>query len=312
MPAQTDLLLRYRPWRGALQGPIWSALALTRASIKLMLRRWLCWGLFALSMMVFFFFFYGQYLVVWITTQLADENVAIVGLKVPAREFTKFLGRFALDGSAHTFGNFIWFEGYVVVILLALAGSVLIGNDFFHGSLPFYLSKPIGRRHYVLGKCLAIGFFVNVCTTIPAAILWLEAGLLYDWKTYYLDHLTLLMGVFGYGLVLTVTLSLLVMATAVWVRRTVPMAMVWMGVFALLRLLAVWLVDGMHGHPTWRLIDLWNDLYLIGLWCLQADPATIRPQPQPAIWEAALAIGAVCAACLLYLRKRVQAVDIVL
>jgi ABC-2 type transport system permease protein len=312
MPAQTDLLLRYRPWRGTLQGPIWSALALARASIKLMLRRWLCWGLFALSMMVFFFFFYGQYLVVWITTQLADENVAIVGLKVPAREFTKFLGRFALDGSAHTFGNFIWFEGYVVVILLALAGSVLIGNDFFHGSLPFYLSKPIGRRHYVLGKCLAIGFFVNVCTTIPAAILWLEAGLLYDWKTYYLDHLTLLMGVFGYGLVLTVTLSLLVMATAVWVRRTVPMAMVWMGVFALLRLLAVWLVDGMHGHPSWRLIDLWNDLYLIGLWCLQADPATIRPQPQPAIWEAALAIGAVCAACLLYLRKRVQAVDIVL
>jgi ABC-2 type transport system permease protein len=88
--------------------------------------------------------------------------------------------------------------------------------------------------------------------------------------------------------------------------------MVWMGVFALLRLLAVWLVDGMHGHPSWRLIDLWNDLYLIGLWCLQADPATIRPQPQPAIWEAALAIGAVCAACLLYLRKRVQAVDIVL
>jgi ABC-2 type transport system permease protein len=312
MPAQTDLLLRYRPWRGTLQGPVWSALALARASITLMLRRWLCWGLFALSMMVFFFFFYGQYLVVWITTQLADENVAIVGLKVPAREFTKFLGRFALDGSAHTFGNFIWFEGYVVVILLALAGSVLIGNDFFHGSLPFYLSKPIGRRHYVLGKCLAIGFFVNVCTTIPAAILWLEAGLLYDWKTYYLDHLTLLLGVLGYGLVLTVTLSLLVMATAVWVRRTVPMAMVWMGVFALLRLLAVWLVDGMHGHPSWRLIDLWNDLYLIGLWCLQADPATIRPQPQPAGWEAALAIGGVCAACLLYLRKRVQAVDIVL
>ena len=70
MPAQTDTLLRYRPWRGTLHGPLWSALAMARASLKLMFRRRLYWGLFALSLMVFFFFFYGQYLVVWITTQL--------------------------------------------------------------------------------------------------------------------------------------------------------------------------------------------------------------------------------------------------
>ena len=48
------------------------------------------------------------------------------------------------------------------MIVLALAGSVLVGNDFHHGSLPFYLSKPIGRRHYVLGKCLGVGAFVNL------------------------------------------------------------------------------------------------------------------------------------------------------
>ncbi len=32
-----------------------------------MFRRRLFWGLFALGLLVFFFFFYGQYLVVWIT-----------------------------------------------------------------------------------------------------------------------------------------------------------------------------------------------------------------------------------------------------
>jgi len=197
------------------------------------------------------------------------------------------------------------------VIVLALAGSVLVGNDFFHGSLPFYLSKPIGRWHYVLGKCLAIGFFVNLTTTLPALILWIQAGLLYDWKTYYLDNLDLLLGMLGYGLVLTVTLSLLVMATAVWLRRTVPMVMVWMGVFVLLRMLAGWLVDGLKTDELWRLIDLWNDLYLVGLWCLQVDRATIRPQDQPAFWQAGLVVAGVCAVCLLYLRKRVQAVEIV-
>lgn len=311
MPAHTDTLLRYRPWRGTLRGPGWAAAAMARTSVTLLARRRLYWGLFALVLLVFFFFFYGQYLVVWITTQTADDTVLIGGVKVPVANFTKFLDRLALNGTTHTFGNFIWFEGYVVVILLALAGSVLVGNDFHHGSLPFYLAKPIGRWHYVLGKCLGIGVVINLATTLPAVALWVEAGLLYDWQTYYLDNLDLLAGVLGYGLVLTVTLSLLVVATAVWVRQTVPMVMVWMGLFVLLRLLAGWLVDGLKADAEWRLIDLWNDLYLVGLWCLQADPTTIRPQPQPAYWQAAAVVAGVCGACVGYLRRRVQAVEII-
>jgi len=310
MPAQTDTLLRYRPWRGTLRGPGWAALAMARSSVRLMARRRLYWGLFALVLLVFFFFFYGQYLLAWIPGQLGD-TVTVANVKVPVANFTKFLDRLNLNGSAHTFGNFVWFEGYVVVILLALAGSVLVGNDFHHGSLPFYLAKPIGRWHYVLGKCLGIGAVINLATTIPAIILWVEAGLLADWKTYYLDNLNLLAGILGYGLVLTVCLSLLVVATAVWVRQTVPMVMVWMGVFVLLRMLAGWVVDGLRADPEWRLIDLWNNLYLVGMWCLQVDPATVQPQPQPAYWQAATVVGGVCVGCCLYLRRRVQAVEVI-
>jgi len=310
MPAQTDTLLRYRPWRGTLRGPAWAALAMARSSVRLMARRRLYWGLFALVLLVFFFFFYGQYLVAWIPGQVGD-TVTVANVKVPVANFTKFLDRLNLNGTAHTYGNFVWFEGYVVVILLALAGSILVGNDFHHGSLPFYLAKPIGRWHYVLGKCLGIGAVINLATTIPAIVLWLEAGLLNDWKTYYLDNLNLLAGILGYGLVLTVCLSLLVVATAVWVRQTVPMVMVWVGVFVLLRMLARWLVDGLRVDPEWRLIDLWNNLYLVGMWCLQVDPATVRPQPQPAYWQAAAVVGGVCAASALYLRRRVQAVEVV-
>ena len=308
--AQTDTLLRYRPWRGTPRGPLYASAAMARASLKLLLRRRLMWGLFALARLVFFFFFYAQYLVVWITNQLATETVRFAGIPVSAGNLTRFLDRLALNGTAHTFGNFIWYQGYVLVIVLALAGSVLVGNDFFHGSLPFYLSKPIGRWHYVLGKCLAVGALINLLTTLPAVALWIEAGLLYDWKAYYLDNFGLLLGIIGYGLTLTVTLSLLVVATAVWVRRTVPLAMIWMGLFALLPMLAGWLVDATKDE-RWRLIDLWNNLYLCGLCCLRADPTTIRPQPQPEYWEAWLAVGAMVAACVSYLRRRIQAVEIV-
>src|SRR6185295_9501000 len=105
MATQSDSLLRYRPWRGTLRGPMWASLAMARASIKLLFRRWHYWGLFALSMLVFFFFFYGQYLVVWITTQVGQDTVRFGAVNIPMNVLTRFLTRFALDGSVHTFGN---------------------------------------------------------------------------------------------------------------------------------------------------------------------------------------------------------------
>jgi ABC-2 type transport system permease protein len=308
--AHTDTLLRYRPWRGTPHGPVFASAALARASLKLLLRRRLMWGLFGLALLVFFFFFYAQYLVVWITNQLSTETVRFAGIPVSARNLSRFLDRLALNGTDHTFGNFIWYQGYVLVIVLALAGSVLVGNDFAYGSLPFYLAKPIGRWHYVLGKCLAVGALINLLTTMPALLLWLEAGLLYDWRSYYFNNLDLLVGIIGYGLVLTVVLSLLVIATSVWLRRTVPLVMVWMGLFALLPMLAGWLVDATKDE-RWRLIDLWNDLYLCGLSCLGADHTTVRPPPQPDYWQAWAATAAVMVACVAYLRRRIQAVEIV-
>jgi ABC-type transport system involved in multi-copper enzyme maturation permease subunit len=311
MPTPTDALLRYRPWRGTFRGPLNGSLAMARVSLRLMARRKLFWALYALAALIFFFFFYAQYLVVWLQLQAANQTVAVAGMRIPVTDLFKFFDRLALNGSAHTFGNFIWFEGYVAMIVLSLAGAVLVGNDFHHGSLPFYLAKPIGRWHYVLGKCLGAGLFVNLLTTVPAVLLYIQAGLLYDWQAYYLDHWRELLGVLAYGAVLTATLSLLLVATAVWLRRTVPLVMVWAGVFVLGRMLAAFLVDGQHFDVRWRLIDLWNDLYLVGLWCLGADRTDMRPSGQPAVWEAAAVVGLVCAACLLYLRRRVQAVEIV-
>jgi ABC-type transport system involved in multi-copper enzyme maturation permease subunit len=311
MPAITDNLLHYRPWRGELHGPVWGSWAMARTSLWLMFRRWMFWGLYALGLMVFFFFFYGQYLVVWIQQQTATQTVSVVGLPIKVGELTKFLDRLNLNGSAHTFGNYIWFQGYIVMIVLALAGSLLVGNDFQHGSLPFYLSKPIGRRHYILGKFLAVGLFVNLMTTLPAIVLFIQAGLLYDWDVYYVDHLRELAGILGYGLTLTTVLGLLLVATAVWVRRTVPLVMVWTGLFVLCRTMSGLLVDGLRLDVRWRLIDLWNDLYLVGLWCLGAGRDTIRPPNQPEFWEAAAACGVVCTVCLGYLWRRIQAVEVV-
>src|SRR3712207_6750959 len=132
MSTPTDNLLRYRPWRGTLRGPVNGSLAMARVSLRLMVRRKLFWALYALAALIFFFFFYGQYLIVWIQLQTQNQTVSLLGLPIRAGDLTKFLDRLNLNGEAHTYGNFIWFQGYVAMIVLSLAGAVLVGNDFHH------------------------------------------------------------------------------------------------------------------------------------------------------------------------------------
>jgi ABC-2 type transport system permease protein len=309
-------LLRYRPWRGQFRGPARGVWAIARVGLGLLLRRKLFWALYGLSLMIFLFFFYGQYLQVFLEQRVTDENVRVGGLFPqnlrPELVMKRLRDALQLNGSADTYANFIWFEGFIVMMVLALVGSVLVGNDFQHGSLPFYLSKPIHRWHYVLGKCLAVAVFVNLMTTLPAVLLFFEYGFIEEWS-YYWDNLRLLGGILAYGAVLTVTLSLLLVATASWVRRTVPMVMIWTTLFVLGRIMQRWLVDGLKLPESWRLVDLWNDMYLVGQWALGTPLEAIRPtsQVQPPYWQAAVTLGVVWVACLLYLRKRIRAVEVV-
>jgi ABC-type transport system involved in multi-copper enzyme maturation permease subunit len=306
------VLLTYRPWRGQLSGPARSAWAIARTALVMLLRQRLFWAIYGLCLMIFLFFFYGQYLQSWMGTQLGDDSIrlgsGLVGLTVRPKDLLDVLkSALHLDGSGYTFRNIIWFEGYIVMIVLALAGSFLVGNDFRFGSLPFYLSKPLGRWHYLAGKFLAVGIFINLMTTLPAILLYVQYGFLDSWKYWY-EQIHLLAGILGYGLVLTTVLGLLLMATAVWLRRTVPMIMSWASLFVLSRMLGELLA---RFHPSWRLIDLWNDLYLVGNWCLQMSPSTLRPLPQPEYWEAGVVLACLCVLCLAYLHRRIQAVEVV-
>src|SRR6266478_5519856 len=180
-------LLHYRPYRGRLRGPMAAVWAIARTGLRTILRRKLFWGLYACGVMIFLFFFFGQYLIRYLGSQLGEQTIMLSHTPrfevEPARLLALFQETLKINGTGATYHNVIWYEGFLVMIVLAFAGSVLVGNDFRFGSLPFYLSKPLGRWHYVLGKCLAVAVFVNLLTTFFALVLWVEYGLLdNDWS----------------------------------------------------------------------------------------------------------------------------------
>jgi hypothetical protein len=279
----------------------------------MVLRRRLFWVLYAFGLLIFFMFFFGQYLLAWGMSQMAEQTVRIGIVRTEPDRIVHLLREgLRLDGSAYTYRNFFWYQGYMVMIMLAFTGSVLVGNDFHFGSLPFYLAKPLGRWHYLLGKCLAVAVFVNLMTTLPALLLFVQYGLIDPEAdstfSYYINNRQLFVGIVCYGLLLTLCLSVMLVAAATWLRRTVPMIMTWTTLFIFFRLLAITLVDGFHYDPQLRLIDLWNDTYLVGNYCLGNE--LIR-SPQPSVYQASLVLGALTLLCLIYLNQRIRAIEIV-
>jgi ABC-2 type transport system permease protein len=297
-------LLHYRPWRGELRSPGGTVWPIARVALGMMIRRKLFWVLYSFGLLFFLLFFFGQYLLAYAEAQGPEPNA-----RNNQGDIVKLMrNSLKLDGSGESYRTFFGYQGNIVMVILALAGSIIIGNDVRFGSLPYYLSKPLARWHYLSGKALAVAVVINLLTTLPALILFVQYGLLANWD-YFVEHWDLFLGIQAYGAVLTASLSMILLATALWLRKTVPLIMVWSTVFYFCRIVCDTIVDRLNFNRHWRLFDLWNDTFLIGSKCLGIVPSNVDSQPE---WYlAALVLGGVSLLCLTYLILRIQAVEIV-
>ncbi len=311
-PPRLGDILSYRPYRGIHLGPWRASLAISRYDLTLIFGKWLFWGLYLLGLLVFFLYFFGQYLLVWAGT-LNDGQVMPAGPfgRIQIKDLVDALrGFLKMDGSPETFRNFLQTQGSIVMVVFALAGAQLIGNDFRFRSFPFYFSKPIRAHHYLFAKGLSAAVLLNLLTTLPALVLFFESYVLGDWQ-WSMAKLRLLMGIMGYGLVLTLGLVPIFLAASSGLTRTIPIAMFWIFVFIFLRGVGVTLTERLRLSNFFKLIDLWNDLNLIGNRMLgAAAEANVAPF-QPPVWSAFLTLAVLGMASLIYLRFRLGRVEVV-
>jgi ABC-type transport system involved in multi-copper enzyme maturation permease subunit len=286
--------LGYRGWSGALRWPWLACWPIVRTGLWLVLRRKIFWLLLALGL----FNFLLHFAIIYTKATISVENPRA----------GRFLDNFRVTGTGEAYQEFMFAQGTVTMLLLAFAGSILVGGDYQQGGLGFYLSRRIDRRHYVLGKLLAIAAIVLMITTAPALALFLEYGMLSSSLDYFLENPRILMGIVGYGLLMAAVLSLLLGAIASWVHRAVPLVMIWAGIFVLLPVLGENLRH-VRDNRLWRLLSLWGDLRVLGK-SFFGSLRVERDEPELAYW-AAWIVPAVCLVCLLLLVRRVRAVEVV-
>jgi len=286
---------RYRDWSGGLR-PSWLVCwPIARTGLLLVLRRKMFWLLLGLALLNFLFVFATIYL----KAQVASQNPGL----------SRFVDRVlsSVTGTGETYRDFMFAQGTVTMLLLAFAGAMLVGDDMRQGGLTFYLSRRVSRWQYILGKLLSIGLLVSLTTTVPALILFVQYGLLMDSTSYFRENFGILRGILGYGLILSVTLSLLLVAMASWLQKTVPLVMSWACVFVMVPALAA-LLRRTFDDRNWRLLMLWRDIRLLGTWCFGGIDTDRELQ---SLLPATVIVVLVCVLSIVAIVPRVRAVRVV-
>jgi hypothetical protein len=288
----------YHPWHGQLQSPWGACVAIVRVALLQVFRNkayWLVLGLGALRFLAFWSIIYA-------VTQLA----------LPPDLSQEFLRRFGFSADADVgqdngYINFMQGQNVIVMILLAFSGSLLVGADFRLGSLPFYLSRRIDRRHYIVGKLLAVSSVVSIVTVVPALLLFVEYGMFTASTRYWIDHWRIAVSVIDFGIVLCVVNSILLVTISAYLKRIVPITITWASLFLLLGRLGDYLFRETQAEG-WRLLDLWRDMWLVGRLCFGRFRREID---QELAWWALAILASVCLVSLVALVHKVRAVEVV-
>jgi ABC-2 type transport system permease protein len=226
-----------------------------------------------------------------------------VGQIVLVTQFPQFKLMLPVDG--RLFGDFLNLQVLFALLLSVFGGAGLIANDLRTGAILVYLSRPLTRRDYVLGK-LTVLLALNLSVTlVPGLLLYLAAlGLapaqFVSWELSWLAP-----AIVAQSLLVSLGAGLLALAVSAISRSArvagLTFVLLWVGLGVVGPLLGQVL-----NAPLAALVSLEEDMRLVGsaLFGLEVGD-TVH-------WSwAALTLGLVAAGCVLVLRSRVRAVEVV-
>jgi ABC-2 type transport system permease protein len=210
-----------------------------------------------------------------------------------------------LDG--RLFARFFDWQLPLALLLTTFAGAGLIANDLRSGAMLVYLSRPLTRRDYVLGK-LSVLLALNLAVTLVPGLLLYVAGLALapeHFLSWDLAHIA--PAAASQGILVSLTLSLVMLAASALSRSARVAGIGFFGLLSGLELTQGVLRLALDA-PAAGVISLQADLRALGR-ALFGVEAPRWEAVEPAL--AGLALLVAGAACLLVLRARVRAVEIV-
>ncbi len=221
----------YQHWSGRLTGHRWRWLAITRHGVKIAMRS---------------YFLRYVLLAAWVPALVLVTTLSAWGLlerkSKLARIFIQFM-QFMNPGvvaDPRRYGGAVWrlaygyffhVELFFAMILILIVGPGLISRDLRVNALPLYFSRPLRRIDYFLGKLGVVITFLGMVLIVPAVIAYIF-GLLFSVDlTVVRDTFGLLIGAVAYGLLISVSAGMLILALSALGRNSRYVALLWLGLW---------------------------------------------------------------------------------
>jgi ABC-type transport system involved in multi-copper enzyme maturation permease subunit len=111
-----------------------------------------------------------------------------------------------LNPTAETFRQFLEQQDFFVFVITVYVGAGLIANDRRANALQIYLSKPLMRSEYIVGKLAILFAFLTLITFVPAMLL-LLLKVAFDGNFVFLKNNLFLLPAITIGSLLQVSLA---------------------------------------------------------------------------------------------------------
>jgi ABC-2 type transport system permease protein len=290
---------RYRGFPGERRPSRWLFLTITRLGLK---------EVFDSKLILSLFIFSCLPLVVFSTVVYVANNLDVLSaFQVTNGDASQLLE--SLEGSF-----FFWFlvvQSMFAFLLASFTGPQLVGPDLVHGAMPLYLSRPISRADYVLGKLCVLVALLSAVTWVPAMILaGIQASVAREgWLA---DRWRIPFALFVGSWIWILLLALLALAISAWIRWR-PLATS--------ALFIVFVVGGAFGAAINETLDTnWGKLLMLGemaqtIWVglfgdmpFMGSAAARDPLPLGACW---LGLVGASLAALGILHKKIRAFEVV-
>lgn len=210
-----------------------------------------------------------------------------------------------LATTAQTFREFLGWQNIFVFFVTILIGAGLIAEDRRANALQIYLSKPITRVEYIVGKLAVLFVFLFFVTWVPAMLLLLLETLFSGSLAFIRGNLFVVPAITLVALlqVLLSAFAMLALSSLSKSRRFV--AMMYAGIIFFTAALNQAL-RGITGSRAWAWVSPGDSLDVIGDAAFRlTDP---RPIPLPV---AAAVIGVLIAVSIVVLARRVRGIEVV-
>ena len=223
----------YQHWKGNLSGRAWRWLAIARHGMRTQFKPWY------VRVLIF---------IAWMPALVLAGALALWGLieqgVLGTESWAPFLTMLTSASDVHASRQAVWticysaffrVDLFFIMLIVTIVGPNIISRDLRFNALPLYLSRPLTRYDYFLGKLGMIGGIVALVAVLPAVVAYaLGACFSFDLSVVR-DTWRLLPASIIYGLVIVVSVGTLMLALSSLSRRSLYVGLAWIG---------LWIISG--------------------------------------------------------------------